>query len=181
MTTREEYCRRKTLLDVVRRVPLFEGLSFSQTRRFLGSCEYRSYEPGSRICRRNGPSDELYILLSGVLYVVVEKEVRVATVLPVTTVGEMGMITGAPRSATVEVGQRCGMLVVKKGAFDKLLAADVDMRATVFKNIIGMLSAKLSNENLRMRDYQLEESRSVDEETAPMRGRRQTTEKEYRP
>ena len=33
------------------------------------------------------------------------------------------------------------------------------MRATVYKNIIDVLSVKLNNDNVRLRDYQLEKSR----------------------
>ena len=48
--------------------------------------------------------------------------------------------------------------MVKKKSFDDLLSDDGDVRATVYKNIIDVLSEKLNNDNIRMRDHQLEKS-----------------------
>jgi uncharacterized protein YjaG (DUF416 family) len=48
--------------------------------------------------------------------------------------------------------------VVKKKSFDDMLSDNGDVRATVYKNIIDVLSEKLNNDNIRMRDHQLEKS-----------------------
>jgi len=47
----------------------------------------------------------MYILLSGELAVLNGQGRRVATIKPVTTIGELGLITSQPRSATVEALQ----------------------------------------------------------------------------
>ena len=39
-----------------------------------------------------------------------------------------------------------------------MLSDNGDVRATVYKNIIDVLSEKLNNDNIRMRDHQLEKS-----------------------
>ena len=48
--------------------------------------------------------------------------------------------------------------MVKKKSFDDMLSDDGDVRVTVYKNIIDVLSEKLNNDNIRMRDHQLEKS-----------------------
>ena len=48
--------------------------------------------------------------------------------------------------------------MVKKKSFDDMLSDNGDVRATVYKNIIDVLSEKLNNDNIRMRDHQLEKS-----------------------
>ena len=149
----------KLLVQVLRKIPIFKSLSPSQVKKILGLCVHKSYKLGSQICRSNTSSDEMYILLSGELIIVTAEGIRVATILPETTVGEMGVITGQPRSATVEVSKASNIFVVGKRIFDGMLRDDDDMRATVFKNIIDVLSAKLNNDNVCMRDYQLEKSR----------------------
>jgi len=143
------------LVLVLRKIPISKGLSPSQVKNILGLCTHKSYKKGSQVCRSNTPSHEMYILLSGELAVVASGGIRVATILPVTTVGEMGVITGQPRSATVEASN---IFVVKKKSFDDMLSDDGDVRATVYKNIIDVLSEKLNNDNIRMRDHQLEKS-----------------------
>ncbi|HIG52383.1 MAG TPA: response regulator [Candidatus Latescibacteria bacterium] len=149
----------KLLVLVLRKIPIFKGLSPSQVKKILGLCMHKSYKMGSQVCRSNSPSDEMYILLSGALTVVTSEGIRVATILPVTTVGEMGVITGQPRSATVEVSKPSNIFVVRKDSFDAMLRDDGDVRAMVYKNIIDVLSGKLNNDNIRMRDYQLEKDR----------------------
>ena len=102
----------KLLVQVLRKIPIFKGLSPSQVKKILGLCVHKSYELGSQVCRSNSPSDEMYILLSGELIVVTGEGIRVATILPVTTVGEMGVITGQPRSASVEVKKPSNIFAV---------------------------------------------------------------------
>ena len=95
------------------------------------------------------------ILISGQLSIVTGEGIRVATIFPVNT-GEMGVITGEPRSATVEASKQSNIFVVKKRAFVGMLSDGGDMRATVNKNIIDFLSVKLNNDNVRLRDQQIE-------------------------
>lgn len=149
----------KLLVQVLRKIPIFKGLSPSQSKKILGLCAHKSFKPGAQVCRSNSRSDEMYILLSGELIVVTQDGIRVATILPVTTVGEMGIITGQPRSATVEVSKPSNIFVVKKRSFDNMMRDDSDMRATVYKNIIDVLSDKLNNDNVRLRDYQMEKTK----------------------
>ena len=150
----------KLLVQVLRKIPIFKGLSPSQVKKILGLCAHKSYKVGYELCRNNTPSDEMYILRSGELVVVTGEGIRVATILPVTTVGEMGVITGEPRSATVEVSKPSKGFVVKKRSFDEMLRNDSTVRATVYKNITDVLCDKLNNDNARMSDYQLEKKRS---------------------
>jgi len=89
----------KLLVMVLCKIPIFTRLSPSQVKNVLGLCVHKSYIMGSQVCRSNTPSHEMYILLSGDLAVVAGGGIRMATILPVTTVGEMGVITGQPRSA----------------------------------------------------------------------------------
>jgi len=91
----------KLLVMVLCKITVFKRLSPSQVKNVLGHCVHKSYIMGSQVCRSNTPSHEMYILLSGDLAVVASGGIRMATILPVTTVGEMGVITGKPRSATV--------------------------------------------------------------------------------
>ena len=152
--------REKLLIQVLRKIPIFNGLSPSQVKRILSLCTHKQYEPGEFVCRSNTESDEMYILLSGEVAIVTPEGMKVATILPVTTVGEMGVVTGQPRSATVEVTRQTAIFVIQKVQFDVALREDADMRGKVHKAIIDILSSKLSNDNVRIRDYQMERHRN---------------------
>ena len=105
--------REKLLIQVLRKIPIFNGLSPSQVKRILSLCTHKQYEPGEFVCRSNTESDEMYILLSGEVAIVTPEGMKVATILPVTTVGEMGVVTGQPRSATVEVTRQTAIFVIQ--------------------------------------------------------------------
>ena len=149
------------LAQAVCKVPVFRGLSGTQIRKILSTCKSKSFAPGGHVCRSDTPSEEMYILLSGEL-VVVYRCLKVATVLPVTTVGEMGLITGQVRSATVEVSKSSKILSISKAQFERMLQEDLVMRVKIFRNIIDILAGKLTSDNMRLRDYQIEKRSSED-------------------
>ena len=151
--------RQKVLVQVLRKIPLFQGLSPSQVRRILGLCHHRVYQTGDKVCKIDTPSDEMYILLSGEVAIVTPDGTHVATIDPVTTLGEMGVITGEKRSATVEVTKPSAIFIIQKGSFEVALKEDSDMQVKCFKAIISVLSDKLNNDNVQLRDYKVEQGR----------------------
>ena len=152
--------KEKLLIQVLRKIPIFKGLSPTQVKRILALCSHKSCKPEDIICQSGTASDEMYVLLSGEAAVVTPDGLKVATILPVTTVGEMGVITGQPRSATVEVTKPSAIFTIQKGQFDTVLKEEADMQAKVYRAIIDVLSAKLNNDNVRLRDHQMERGRS---------------------
>ncbi len=148
--------REKQLVLVLRKIPVFEGLMPFQIKRIVGVCKHRFYQPGDTICYVDTPSTAMYVLISGELSIISSQNARVATILPVTTVGEMGVLTGQPRSATVEVSKPSAILTIQKVQFDAIMDDDVHIQVKVYQNIVKALSDKLGNDNLRLRDLQLE-------------------------
>jgi CheY-like chemotaxis protein len=151
--------KEKLLIQVLRKIPIFNGLAPSQVKKILSLCQSRSYKPGERVCESGTEPDEMFVLLSGELAILTPEGLNVATILPVTTVGEMGVITGQPRVASVEVSKPSALFMIQKAQFDAILRQDQDMQANVYRAIIYVLSGKLSNDNIRLRDYQMEKAR----------------------
>ena len=147
---------RKNLVDVLKKIPLFKDLSLPDIRRILGICASRTFEQEERICVGGLPSNEMYILIGGELAILTVEGMRVAMIVPVTTVGEMGFITGQPRSATVEAVKNSNVLVIQKEDFDSLIKSSSHIKTQIYQNIIGSLSDKLVKDNIRIRDYTIE-------------------------
>ena len=154
--TDESKKKEKPSIQVLRKIPIFQGLSASQVKKILDVCTPKSCVRGDVVCRSGTDSDEMYLLLSGEAAVVTTDGLKVATILPVTTVGEMGVITGQPRSATVEVTKPSVIFTIRKAPFEAALKSEADLQIKVYRAIIDELSAKLNNQNLRMRDHQME-------------------------
>ncbi len=149
----------KSLVQVLKKIPLFNGLSPSQLQKILTFCATRSYSPEEVMCEVGSHSEEMFVLLSGTLSIVTREGLQVATLKPVTTVGEVGVITRQPRSATVGVIEKCNTLILKRGQFEHLLRDNQDIQVVVYRNIIDILGRRLINDNVRMRDYLLEKTR----------------------
>ncbi|MEE2658896.1 MAG: response regulator [Candidatus Latescibacterota bacterium] len=142
----------KKLADALKKIALFNGLSPTQLRVTLGHCHAQQFEAGTVVCQQGGASDEMHILVSGKL-AVLEDNVRVASIIPVDSVGEMGVITGHARSATVEAVEPSHVLTIEKVKLDSVLRAQRDLKNRIFANIINILSEKLVRDNVRMRDF----------------------------
>ncbi|MBI2502074.1 MAG: response regulator [Candidatus Latescibacteria bacterium] len=151
--------RENQLLQVLRKIPLFKGLDPPKIKKILGLCMHKVYQPEQLICRSGAPSDEMYILLSGELAVVTSEAVKLASIKPVTTVGEMGVITAQPRSATVQAIQPSNLFVLNKQQLDAALRDDQAMQGQIYLNIVQILSDKLDGDNARLRNYQLDKER----------------------
>ncbi len=84
---------------------------------------------GEVLFRSGDPGDALYVLLSGRLQVVAEEgwepgtpgEVALGEVTPGESVGEMALLTGNPRSATVRAQRDSDLLGLSREGFDRLL------------------------------------------------------------
>ena len=150
------------LVQIVRKIPIFKGLAVEQIRKVLAACNHRVCKAGDVLCRSNTPSDEMYILIAGELAVVTAEGIKVATIAPVTTVGEMGVFTGQPRSATVEATRQSNIFSIRKIQLDQMLRDDQKMRVLIYRHMVDVLASKLTGDNVRLRDYQIDKSSSED-------------------
>lgn len=160
----------KEVAEVIKKIPLFKGFSPTQIRLLLGQCTSVAHESGDILCECGQPSLELYILISGELAVVAEGGLRLATITPVTTVGEMGVITGLPRSATVEVTKPATVLGIQKVKLDTILRGHRDLKTRLYENVISMLADKLVSDNVRLRDF-LSAKMRFDDDVQSLRSR----------
>lgn len=151
--------RVKILVQTLKKIPLFQRLSPSQIQQILGVCQPRRFDPGETVCATGTPADEMYILLSGSLGVVTEGGTLVVTLTPVTTVGEMGMVTRQVRRATVQTLDTSNVLVVRRSAFEATLGSDATLAAHIYRNIVAILADKIVQDNVRTRDYLVEKVR----------------------
>ena len=147
---------KHALVQTIKKIPIFTGLSPSQIQSILDICTSVKYDPNHTIYAANSASDQMHILLSGELSVVNDEGIRLARLYPITTVGEMGLVTRHTRSASVETGKPSNMLVLQRPAFDALLRRDRELQTKFYQNVIGILASKIVDDNVRVRDHLIE-------------------------
>jgi len=88
-------------LDTLRAVPLFSLLSERQLRAVLRSARAVGFSPGTRLMSAGEPGRALFVISEGTASVTLDDGTEVASLGPGSYVGEMAVIDGKPRTATI--------------------------------------------------------------------------------
>lgn len=108
-------------------LPIFEDLPEEVLSDLAGRVQLRSFAAGKPVFRQGDRPNAFYVIRRGTLQVVEEDpetgRERVLRVLgPGESFGELGLVDGRARSATVRPVEDCQLFVVDEGTFDRLLA-----------------------------------------------------------
>ncbi|MCZ6622802.1 MAG: anion permease [Deltaproteobacteria bacterium] len=113
------------LSDTIRNIPLFSGLSREDVAKILGKLEEKSFATGTTIFSQGDKGDSFYLIQSGAVQVVLESEVkseRIAVLGPQDWFGEMALLSGEPRSATIVTVKDTTVWRLSREAWDELIA-----------------------------------------------------------
>lgn len=100
----------------------------SETSAVLNSAIQReSFAPGDVICRKGDPGDALYVILTGQVKIVLPSddgnEALIATMDDGDFFGELSLIDGRPRSATIIATQPTDTVILRREGFYDFLKA----------------------------------------------------------
>jgi CRP/FNR family transcriptional regulator, cyclic AMP receptor protein len=104
-------------------VPLFSGLSAGQLRALARAAARVQFGGGDRIVREREPDDGFYVMEEGTAGVSVDGD-RKASLGPGGYFGEMAVIDGGPRSATITAETSVTVLKLPSSALSRLLDRD---------------------------------------------------------
>jgi small-conductance mechanosensitive channel/CRP-like cAMP-binding protein len=108
-------------------VELLAGLSNTELNKLAAVVAERRYAAGETIVRQGDPGDEFFIVISGKVRTTVRRErgpsVDMGTFDPGFHFGELSLLTGAPRRATIAAVDDTDVLVINKGMFQEIIAA----------------------------------------------------------
>jgi hypothetical protein len=114
--------QQTTLRNLLRKVSYFENFSDIELRHIIEEGYRKTLATDEVICRENDPGDSFYIILSGSVEVFVESlEKRVATRVAGEFVGEMSLLMGTPRTATLRTLEETVLFVVDRANLQSLL------------------------------------------------------------
>jgi CRP-like cAMP-binding protein len=145
-----------TLAKVLKEFQLFSGLTEAELNTVAALCQQRTLRPGEVLTQQGDPSDELYILTSGMVEVSVTGagalERVVVNLGTGQTIGEMSLVDEGPRSATVRATNDPTVVqVIHKQDFERLCAENIRIGFIVMRNIAADLSFRLRHQNLLVR------------------------------
>ena len=137
------------------KTPKFEILSDDEIREVVNVGQIRTYEANETLMQEGEYDCWFHILISGNLEVTKAGKVigymnRVGDLL-----GEMGVIDGSPRSATIKTTSKCTLIGFDASYIDqKLKSNDVSFCYVVYRMFSEVLAARLrdvTKENVELR------------------------------
>ncbi len=127
----EEYARR---VDALSRVDVFRALDAEKIDRLARRMRLIIYGPGEIVLRQGDPGDSLYVVRAGSVAVQIgaaEARREVATLASGQFFGEMSLMTGESRAATVVAKTDCECYIVDKEAFQEILVERPELAGTI--------------------------------------------------
>ncbi|WP_416907102.1 MAG: cyclic nucleotide-binding domain-containing protein [Polymorphobacter sp.] len=138
------------------RVGILNGMSALQMREFMLDSEARAYRAGEVIFERNAPGSSLFGIAEGHVLVEVNKDDPSITV-PIgegEIFGEVGLISGRKRGATIRAGSDCVLVEISRTAALKLMSAVPSAgrevtRVTTERSLLQIFKSGLTSADLR--------------------------------
>jgi CRP-like cAMP-binding protein len=130
---------------------LFENQSAEVTRAVLAQGQLLEFGPGEVVFRQGEQGDRLFVVKSGVLEVVAvptdgSEPTVVAYLGTGEVIGELALLTGSPRSATVRSPEHAVLFAVEKAVFLDLM----DVLPAFSRNLCVVLAKRLETTTLKV-------------------------------
>lgn len=139
--------------ELLRKVPMFARLEPSRLKLLAFTSQNLSFGNGEELFRAGEPSDCAYVIMEGEVEVMADTEageVVAVTLSKNELFGEMGVLSNAPRSASIRAKGDVKALRITDEAFLKLLRDNPD----VALDVLRQLSDKLARSHKQFEDMQ---------------------------
>jgi serine/threonine protein phosphatase PrpC/CRP-like cAMP-binding protein len=141
--------------EILRRIPLFQHMTYKELLSILAIGRGRAFEKGQPIIREGEHGDELFVIFRG--RVDVSKDsLHIAQLKPGGHFGEMGLFDQAPRSATVVAAEDTSAISVDRDSLLKLMRRDSLLAVKLLWSFVQVLSERLRNTNEALADLKHE-------------------------
>jgi CRP/FNR family cyclic AMP-dependent transcriptional regulator len=126
------------------RVPLFSKLDASKLKLIAFTSEQLALRDDDYLFYENDLSDSVYLILDGALEVMIEKEDKTREAMVVLgknmLIGEMGVISNSPRSASIRSSGESSVLKIESETFMDLLSENPSMSLHVMRELTDKLN-----------------------------------------
>jgi putative ABC transport system ATP-binding protein len=125
------------ICEFLKQCEVFSSLTTSALTNIAEVMEQESHPAGTILIRQGAEGDKFYLIKRGVVDVIVNQgqpnEAKVATLSKGQFFGEMALLTGAPRNATVLAVQDVDLYTLDKPRFQSALASSEPFRKELEK------------------------------------------------
>jgi len=125
--------------------PLFEGFTANGTKRLLEAGEVKKLAAGETLLKEGDSADFVLLVLTGTLEVFVDREGQhlvLTAAEPGDILGELAVLCGIPRSASVRAKNNAAVLEWSDESFRTLLLRDPSLSQRIFREALRTLVDK---------------------------------------
>ncbi|MGZ3418715.1 MAG: Crp/Fnr family transcriptional regulator [Polyangiales bacterium] len=124
---------------LVARIPLFSGLDPKDLAQVGSIASTKLFKANERVVRQGDAAEAAYVVVHGRLKVSVEGDAARGALLglmgPGEVFGELSIVDGGTRSATVHAIEPTLLVVIERARFESLIKSSADVAYKVLKNI----------------------------------------------
>ena len=133
-------------------IPLHEWLTTAIGNRehadlLVKQCVRIEVAAGDIIARQGDTADAMHFILNGRVSIFAgsgDDQIRIRSLGPQTTVGEMGLISGQPRSATIRAETPSVLYALSRNAYERIKSDNPALGQALLSYIVAVLSERLS-------------------------------------
>lgn len=130
-------------VDLLRRAPLLQSLSEAELQAIAELASRRRCRAREVVVQQSDPGDELFVLLSGHLKVLSTdpegRDTALSVMGPGEVFGEVALLDGGPRSATVVALEACELLVIRREHWLRFLKTSPETAIQLLAVLAGRL------------------------------------------
>jgi CRP/FNR family cyclic AMP-dependent transcriptional regulator len=119
-------------------VPLFEGLSKHHLKKIAALGEVASYMEGASVVKEGQPGDSFFVALTGQAKITVKGR-TVHRVLPGDHFGEISLLDGGERTATVITETPMTLFIITRKDFLRSIERDPEVAIALLEGLARMI------------------------------------------
>ena len=123
---------------VLAAVPLFDGLSNRHLKRIRDISDVVEFMPGATIVKEGTAGDSFFVVAQGQAKVIANGR-TVRRLLPGDYFGEIALLDGGARTATVSSETPMTLVEIKRNAFTKLVKEEPKIALGILKGLARMV------------------------------------------
>jgi serine/threonine protein phosphatase PrpC len=128
--------------EILRRIPLFQHMTYKELLAILGVSRARQFERGQLIINEGEQGNEMFVLFRGTVDVLKSGH-KIAQLKAGGHLGEMGLVDQAPRSATVIAAEETSAISIDRESLLKLMRRDSLLSVKLLWSFVQVLSGRL--------------------------------------
>jgi len=131
--------------ELITTFPLFKGFTANGAKRLLAAGQVKEQSTADVLLKEGDKADFVLLVLTGALEVFVERESQHLVLTeagPGTILGELAVLCGIPRSASVKAKEKAAVLEWTDEAFRTLLLRDPSLSQRIFREALRTLIDK---------------------------------------